>query len=379
MYEQSKSEVLRKQEQHLHLAMMERSFYKAKCSDAKTTAATHGISRLEPCRPNSKDIHFNYSFDYAQQVHYPADPQQPGPIYFKTPRKCQVFGIHAEGIPCQINYLIDEAVFSGKGANAVISLLHHFLGNYGIGEMHLDLNADNCSGQNKNNCVMWYLCWRTLVGLHTTIHMHFMLAGHTKFAPDWCFGLFKRLFKRTFVSSLAELQDVVNKSTEKGINHTQLVGDQEGNVLVPIYDWTLFLADFFRRFPGIKSHQHFFFSAKKPGVIKYKPKSYDDWRAFTLKKTDAVPVGMPHVINPKGMDLARKAYLFKEIRDFCKDEIKDLVCPKPSEIITESDSEEDIHTDQQTEKRAMETAPKQRPSKRGRVARGTGRGRRTEK
>ena len=70
---------------------------------------------------------FHYSFDFAQQVHYPADPQQPGPIYFKTPRKCHIFGVVAEALPAQVNYLADEGVSCGKGANVVISYLHHFL------------------------------------------------------------------------------------------------------------------------------------------------------------------------------------------------------------------------------------------------------------
>ena len=38
-----------------------------------------------------------YSFDYAQQVHYPHHAQEVGPLFFKTPRKCQAFGICAEG------------------------------------------------------------------------------------------------------------------------------------------------------------------------------------------------------------------------------------------------------------------------------------------
>ena len=29
-----------------------------------------------------------YSFDYAQQVHFPNNPQQSGPAYFPTARKC---------------------------------------------------------------------------------------------------------------------------------------------------------------------------------------------------------------------------------------------------------------------------------------------------
>lgn len=39
----------------------------------------------------------HYSFDYAQQIHYPHYSQQVGPLFFKTPRKCQCFGVCAEG------------------------------------------------------------------------------------------------------------------------------------------------------------------------------------------------------------------------------------------------------------------------------------------
>ena len=79
----------------------------------------------------------HYSFDFAQQVHYPHNPLQPGPMYFKTACKCAVFGVCCEGVPRQVNYLIDEASDVGKGANTVISLLHHFLEHQGLGESTL--------------------------------------------------------------------------------------------------------------------------------------------------------------------------------------------------------------------------------------------------
>ena len=47
-------------------------------------------------------------------------------------------------------YLIDEALQTGKGANTIISLLHHLLQTHAFVEKHLQLHADNCSGQNKN-------------------------------------------------------------------------------------------------------------------------------------------------------------------------------------------------------------------------------------
>ena len=188
----------------------------------------------------------HYSFDYAQQVHYPSNPMQPGPIYFLTPRKCSVFGVNCEALPRQVNFLYDEAGDCGKGTNSVISMLH-FFANHGMGEMEVFLHTDNCTGQNKNNAMLWYLAWRVMMGLHTQITLSFLVVGHTKFSPDWCFGLLKRLYQRTEVGSLQAIAQVVNNSAT--CNAAQLVVDENGNVIVPTYDWVSFLAPIFKKNP----------------------------------------------------------------------------------------------------------------------------------
>jgi hypothetical protein len=127
---------------------------------------------------------------------------QPGPIYFKTPRKCGIFGVTSEAVPRQVNFLIDEAVSVGKGANSTVSYLHYFLEHHGFGETDVHFHADNCGGQNKNNFFLWYLAWRVANHLHRTIIYSFLLAGHTKFGPDRGFGLLKKAFRATYVSSL---------------------------------------------------------------------------------------------------------------------------------------------------------------------------------
>ena len=109
------------------------------------------------------DINVHYSFDYAQQVHFPADPLQPGPIYFLTPRKCSVFGVHCEAVPRQVNFLTDEAGECGKGANNVISRLHYFFDTHGLGEKTVFLHADKYCGQNKNNAMIHYLLWQAIM------------------------------------------------------------------------------------------------------------------------------------------------------------------------------------------------------------------------
>ena len=94
---------------------------------------------------------------------------QPGPIFFLTPRKCSVFGVHCEAISREINFLTGESGEVGKGANAVISRLHYFFGAHGLGETDVYLHADNCTGQNKNNAMIDYLMWRVMTGRHTNV------------------------------------------------------------------------------------------------------------------------------------------------------------------------------------------------------------------
>ena len=195
----------------------------------------------------------HYSFDFAQQVHIPSNPMQPGPIYIKTPRKCSIFGVMCEAIPHQVNYLVDEASDVGKGANTTISYVHHFFEHHGLGEISVHLHADNCSGQNKNNFFIWYLAWRTILQLHHYVKYSFLIAGHTKFGPDRCFGIIKKSYKVNYISSLYEFANMVD-SSPSGINKAQLVGTHNGTVLVPVYDWASFLEQFFTRLPNIKSN-----------------------------------------------------------------------------------------------------------------------------
>ena len=93
-------------------------------------------------------------FKFFKQIHYPSSPMQPGSIYFLTPRKCGIFGVRCAAIPQQVNFLIDEAFDTGKGANAVISMVHYYLENHGLHAVILHFNADNCTGQNINNAVI---------------------------------------------------------------------------------------------------------------------------------------------------------------------------------------------------------------------------------
>ena len=276
--------------------------------------------------PASSNMTAHYSFDFAQQVHYPSNPLQPGPIYFLTPRKAAIFGVCCEAIPRQVNFIIDEASDTGKGANTVVSMLDFFFSHHGLGEATASLHADNCSGQNNN---VQYLMWRVLTGLHQTISLHFMITGHTKFSPDACFGLVKRKFRKTDVSSLDNLARVVEESA--ACNICQLVGAQDGSTIVPSRDWARFLSPHFHRLDGIKQYHHFRFERDHPGVVflKKTTTAEEEQRCLLRGVWSPSPVDKPPSVLPAGLSLERLRYLYKKIREYCREDVRDLVCPDP--------------------------------------------------
>ena len=73
-----------------------------------------------------------------------------------------------------------------------------------------------------------------------------MTVGHTKFAPDGCFGLVKQAFKRHAVSSVEELETVVNESA--CMNQAQLIGKEDRTSFVSVGEWQQHLTPYFRHF-----------------------------------------------------------------------------------------------------------------------------------
>ncbi|CAB4025509.1 Hypothetical predicted protein [Paramuricea clavata] len=218
----------------------------------------------------------HYSFDYAQQVHIPSNPMQPGPIYFKTPRKCGIFGVASEAVPRQVNFLIDKAVSVGKGANSTISYLHYFLEHHGFGETD-----------------------RVTLNLAQIV--------------------------------LYELGSVVETSSSIGFNKAQLVGTHDGKVIVPVYDWSAFLGQYFRKLPNITKFHHFRFALDESGIVYYKAFVTSEEQKMNLlkKATFLPPSDLPAKVMPNGLDAERQNYLLKEIRQFCKPRTEDLVAPSP--------------------------------------------------
>ena len=330
-----KTAALRVAQEHVRVAQLEQSFYRTTCDDCKSQNLPHfsSIGHFTPPSPLTTALSppcltkTHYSFSCPQQVHYPSDPSKPGPVYFLTPRKCSVFDINCEAIPRQINFLTDEAGECSKRANSVISRLHYFFDHHSLGEREVFLHSDNCTAQ--NNTLLQYLAWRTLTNKHTAVTLSCFVAGHNKFSPTWCFGLIKRLYRKTKVGSLRDVVNVVNKSAD--CNFAQLVSQEDGSTIVPTYDWASFFAAHFRELPSITNFHHFRFSSSFPGVVYYKEHADSLEVSFNLLKPSWTPSEqeMPDIIQSNGLSAERQWYLFDHIRQYCPDEYKDITCPRP--------------------------------------------------
>ena len=160
-----------------------------------------------------------------------------------------------------------------------------------------------------------------------------MPTGHTKFAPDWCFGLLKRKFRRTGVSCLEDMVSVVESSTIKPINRAQLVGQEDGKQFVTIYDWRGFFEKWCKPLKGIKALHHFEFQASQPGTVHCRQALESPVQEFQLfadvQKAEEIKMDglMPDILPPPGLPLEQRRYLAQNIRKFCRGEVQDVVCP----------------------------------------------------
>ena len=174
---------------------------------------------------------------------------------------------------------------------------------------------------------LWYYLWRVMSRLHDSINYNFLLPGHTKCAPDWCFGLVKQKTRRTFISSLFDIARTVEDSP--AVNVAELVGLHNGTVLIiATYNWVAYLGQYFKKVPQIKSFYHFRFDKEHPGTVFCKQYWDSEEKAVNLlgnRNFLPEPGQLLDIVKPQDFSRERADYLYKEIREFCCDGTENLV------------------------------------------------------
>lgn len=152
-----------------HLLQIYNDAVKHAREEMETNERPQGL--VPPCSTDLRNVH--YTFDFAQALAVPHHARQEGPLYFLTPRKVQLFGVAIEGQYKQLNYVVDEDQGIGengagiKGANGVISMLHHCLTTYGSGEKACVIHCDNCAG--KTNVTLYCINDMPILINHCTL------------------------------------------------------------------------------------------------------------------------------------------------------------------------------------------------------------------
>jgi hypothetical protein len=194
-----------------------------------------------------------------------------------------------------------------------------------------DLCKSYCVGTRGIHVLPTYLVFTP--GVHRSIEISTMIVGHTKFDPDWHFGVWKLKWRSSSVETLQEVAATVTNSSRRGHNVPQLVKDDDRPV--QFYQWRTYLQRYFKTLKGLTQYHHFFVTADMPGVIVCKVTPSSVPVSVDLRRRHVqVPVlpAMPSLDEVPGMDLQRQWYLYDQIREFCTSSTtKDITCPKPVE------------------------------------------------
>ena len=173
-----------------------------------------------------------------------------------------------------------------------------------------------------------------MVGLHDEIIISFLPVGHTKFSLDWCFGLVKRKYRKMKIGCLDDIVKAVHQSGSPNV--AQLVGTQDGDIIVPMYNWSEFFEEHTIKtaLKKITQMHHFYFKSSHPGKVIVKDSVNGTERTINLLKDPSwrpSPQDLPDEIIPPGLSSERKKYLYDKIREFVPPEFQDIVCFQPAQ------------------------------------------------
>lgn len=251
--------------------------------------------------------------------------------------------------------MIDEEHDIGKGPNTVVSILHYHLETYCKNVQTIVLFCDNCVGQNKNNVMLSYLQWRLVRGLNTTILLNFLLTGHTKFAPDRFFGIFKAKYAVTNIDTYEDLLQCVVQSSPGG--HNTAVSSKN----VVWYEWDSYFKPFYKPLVGITQFHHFIMDKNSLKTKKFADS--EDVESFQLS---LIPVddNMPEIIQPVGLSLQRQWYIYQNLRSLVSDPMNaDILAPLPLKKMPSKKSEDALPATKVASKEPKASSSKPKPKK----------------
>lgn len=115
---------------------------------------------MKDCSVEHQSVKRHFVFDFAEKILLPKLLNQPGQLHFKTGLKLDINGVYCSNTgKTNLFALVEGHWPSDKTANSVLSMLHYTISRpqNSLYSNCLYLHADNCTGQNKKQFVLFYL------------------------------------------------------------------------------------------------------------------------------------------------------------------------------------------------------------------------------
>jgi hypothetical protein len=325
---------------HVSAALAALSAYHQLVESARLALAT--------AEPGAAPAFGHATFDYAKALTLPRFTNPPAAFYRMQNAQVKHFAVVNDGTKEFFDYFYREAD-GGTGADYVVSLLDDFLSRQRPCPSKWIFHADNTASQNRNNAMLWYLCYVASTRRHgiTEIEYRFLVPGHTHTRVDAGFGHIATVLKRYNIYSTRQLLEAV-----RGIKHHDKA--------------RLVRADAFKNFGDtlgrwltkpvglVKSSAGFRFQATTPWTLHYRVRSADaavagaagdgvagasrggEWKQRSLLKPSATcspPADLPLArLPPPGISVRKQWLLYEQVRPLIPDdEGRDELCPLPTE------------------------------------------------
>ena len=165
-----------------------------------------------------------FHFDFQQNL--PTPKLTVGKQFYLRLLWTFLFGIYSAFTRILTAYMWNELV-ARRGANDVVSCLYHFITKQRLGRTGAKWSiwwADNCPGQNKNNCVIWFFQELIRSRIYSRIDYKFLVVGHTYGPTDRKFGNIEKYLRRIETVYIPEQwYEHVEKSSTHLIHKNEVV------------------------------------------------------------------------------------------------------------------------------------------------------------
>ena len=298
--EERRQQLKEERKQHKEDATKARVFYKDsvdKCksswSDIMQLTKKHPLTAGEKENLESQKHCFTLtiSTDYQQSKLVPSwgRTEQPGSTYYLQKVSHDIFGINDHREEQGMVYLFDERI-GPKNTDHTVSFLSQYWET--VSDQHpwikrLTIFLDNATSTNKNKYLFAWAMEMVNKGTISHVHISFMLAGHTKFAPDRLFATIGNAYKSADVFTIDELQALCAQSAESIIE----TGEK-------VLAWRDTLGVKYSDLPGVRKLHDFLIVKAHDGqvVMKVRERCFTGvWRASPLRVVKPSAPGTPDV------------------------------------------------------------------------------------